>query len=100
MSKLNHPWAISARTTPCRVKSIATRLSAALLIVCGLVTPTAATAGPKDHFDQVVAPLIARQCLDCHSGSKPEGELDLPSHTTAMAVGESGRLMSGSRHIH
>jgi hypothetical protein len=93
MSDLNHPPAITARITPCRVNSLVTRLTAAILIVCGLVTPAAATPDPKDHFDQVVAPLIARRCLDCHSGSKPKGELDLSSHATAMAGGESGKVI-------
>jgi hypothetical protein len=41
----------------------------------------AATAeGPREDsrdFDATVAPILARRCLDCHSGSDPKGKLDL-----------------------
>jgi hypothetical protein len=42
------------------------------------------------NFDLRVAPILARRCLDCHSGSDPKGKLDLSRHTTALAGGESG----------
>jgi hypothetical protein len=29
------------------------------------------------HFDREVAPVLVRWCLDCHSGAKPRGGLDL-----------------------
>ncbi len=46
-------------------------------------------AEPVD-FDQQVAPLLTRRCLDCHSGAAPEGKLDLTSVEAAAKGGETG----------
>ena len=43
----------------------------------------------QDHFDRVIAPLLARRCLECHRGAKPKGKLDLTTLKTALAGGES-----------
>ena len=45
-------------------------------------------------FDRHIAPLIAQNCLSCHSGSEPKGKLDLSSRETAMAGGDSGVVIS------
>jgi Protein of unknown function (DUF1553)/Protein of unknown function (DUF1549)/Planctomycete cytochrome C len=42
------------------------------------------------YFESTIAPLIASRCLDCHSGSKPDGKLDLSRLETALAGGSSG----------
>ncbi|MBA4064446.1 MAG: hypothetical protein C0501_12180 [Isosphaera sp.] len=49
------------------------RLPAALVLVA-LAEPL--SAAPPD-FDREVAPVLAARCLDCHSGPKPKGDLDL-----------------------
>lgn len=36
-----------------------------------------ATAQPNRHFEQHVAPIIARRCLECHDSNTKEGDLDL-----------------------
>ena len=36
------------------------------------------------HFDQHVAPIFAANCLSCHSGPKPKGELDLSTLKTTL----------------
>ena len=39
-----------------------------------------ATAKPKPaaiDFEKQIAPLLAKRCLECHSGSKPKGGLNL-----------------------
>jgi hypothetical protein len=36
------------------------------------------------YFDQHVAPIFAANCLSCHSGPKPKGELDLSSLKTTL----------------
>jgi len=41
-----------------------------------VVLPLAASAAPPD-FDKEVAPILAARCLDCHSGAKPKGKLDV-----------------------
>src|SRR4051794_36993917 len=56
------------------------RLAVLLLLIAAPVR----AAGPD--FDRDVAPLLARRCLDCHSGSEPKGGLDLSRKKGAMAV--------------
>ena len=66
-------------------------------IVIGFLTLAFAAAasaeGPRVHsrgFDANVAPILARRCLDCHSGSDPKGKLDLSNRARALAGGKSG----------
>jgi Protein of unknown function (DUF1553)/Protein of unknown function (DUF1549)/Concanavalin A-like lectin/glucanases superfamily/Planctomycete cytochrome C len=47
-----------------------------------VLTPPLAAAPPD--FDKQVAPLLARHCLDCHSGTEPKGKLDLSRKTAAL----------------
>jgi hypothetical protein len=47
-----------------------------VLVVVLLGLMSRATATPPD-FDKQIAPLLAARCLDCHSGAKPKGKLDL-----------------------
>jgi hypothetical protein len=53
-------------------------------------------AAPMAHaqafndFDRTVAPLLAERCLDCHSGVKPKGNLDLTRKASAFLGGKSG----------
>jgi Protein of unknown function (DUF1553)/Protein of unknown function (DUF1549)/Planctomycete cytochrome C/Concanavalin A-like lectin/glucanases superfamily len=44
----------------------------------------------RREFDAKVAPILARRCLDCHSGSDPKGKLDLSRKGTTLAGGKSG----------
>lgn len=48
---------------------------------------------PAKHFDEHVAPILAANCLTCHSGPKPKGELDLTTlkSTTDAVVIEPGK---------
>ncbi len=55
-----------------------------LIALCSFTSIT--TAAPPD-FDKQIAPLLASRCLDCHSGAKPKGKLDLSRKTGAFAVG-------------
>jgi hypothetical protein len=48
--------------------------------------------GARD-FDQRVAPVLIRRCLDCHSGFEPKGGLDLSRRATAMQGGDSGEAI-------
>jgi hypothetical protein len=56
-------------------------------------TQTSDTSAAAVHFDQHIAPLLARRCLGCHNASDRKGELDLASHATAMKGGESGAVL-------
>ena len=42
------------------------------------------------HFDRQVAPLLAQHCLNCHSGTRPKGGLDLTRRKTVLAGGDTG----------
>jgi len=41
-------------------------------------------------FDKLIAPLLARRCLDCHGGAKPKGGLDLTRRQSAIDGGNKG----------
>ena len=59
----------------------------------GVLLLTAAAQGAPE-FDREVAPLLARRCLECHSGGEPEGGLKLSERTAALAGGDSGAAIS------
>ena len=46
-------------------------------------------------FDQQIAPLLAKHCLECHTGADPKGKLDLSEVVYAMAGGENGVAIVG-----
>src|SRR5437764_15429477 len=54
-------------------------------IIGMLIFPMLASAQDR-HFDQVVAPLLIDRCIDCHSGAKPKGKLDLTRKASASKV--------------
>jgi hypothetical protein len=54
-----------------------------------LLGGSAFAADPPD-FDRAIAPLLAKRCLDCHSGAKPKGGLDLSRREPAFDGGDSG----------
>ncbi|MBY0522126.1 MAG: DUF1553 domain-containing protein [Gemmataceae bacterium] len=49
-----------------------------------------ATARAEPDFDKSIAPLLVRHCLDCHSGPKPKGKLDLTGRKATFAGGKNG----------
>ncbi|MEO0447855.1 MAG: LamG-like jellyroll fold domain-containing protein [Verrucomicrobiota bacterium] len=61
-------------------------------------SPSRTVAAPKEvsqhpnekHFEEVVAPLLARRCLDCHDAASREGGLDLTQWTAVTKGGKSG----------
>jgi hypothetical protein len=72
------------------------RTRIAYLLTCLLTLGTSAKAaadvspGPAGDFDAKVAVILARRCLDCHSGAEPKGKLDLSRRASALAGGDSG----------
>jgi hypothetical protein len=52
-----------------------------------------AQTSAKTDFDRSIAPLLVRHCLDCHSGAKPKGGLDLVHRQTAQKGGKSGPVI-------
>ncbi|MBB74904.1 MAG: hypothetical protein CMJ75_10365 [Planctomycetaceae bacterium] len=47
-------------------------------------------AQEANRFDQVVAPILAIHCLECHRGPGAKGGLDLSQRDVALRGGESG----------
>lgn len=43
-----------------------------------------------EQFDRTIAPILAGRCLECHSGVKPDGGLDLSFREKAIRGGDSG----------
>ena len=50
-----------------------------------------------DFFDQQVAPLLVRRCIQCHNGFDLKGKLDLSTREGAVKGGESGPSIHGDR---
>ena len=64
-------------------------LTCFLLLV--LFAEGANAAAPAIDFDRDIAPLLARRCLDCHSGHAPEGKLDLGRKASALKTLAPGK---------
>jgi hypothetical protein len=47
---------------------------------------TESSSAQDAGFDATVAPLLVERCLDCHSGLKPKGGLDLTRKSSALKV--------------
>jgi len=43
-----------------------------------------------DDFEQQVAPLLLKHCIECHQSTDPSGGLSLDTHTGLLNGGESG----------
>ncbi|MCA9033701.1 MAG: PSD1 domain-containing protein [Planctomycetaceae bacterium] len=56
------------------------------------------TADQLDHFNQKVLPVLKSNCLKCHSGSEPKGELDLTTREGILKGGESGSAVDLKDH--
>lgn len=67
------------------------------MTVIALISSTLAAEDAKQHFDTKIAPLLALRCLECHSGTKPKGGLDLSSQDRAFAGGENGQAIIAAK---
>ena len=70
--------------------SIIFAVTCLLAPVCGPKATADGLQAQTRDFDASVAPILARRCLDCHSGAEPKGKLDLSNHAAAMRGGKSG----------
>ena len=78
--------------------SIYLTLLASILVTMGSSLSVAASPPEeREHFDHVVANVLASRCLECHRGSSPEGGLDLSQMTTALAGGDSGKAIQAGK---
>jgi hypothetical protein len=65
-------------------------LACLLTVPCSSKAWSDGSAVNPSAFDIRVAPILARRCLDCHSGSDPKGKLDLSRRAAALAGGKTG----------
>ena len=75
-------WAVAALTTWSAAAADPAR---------GQTSPPAKTGA--ETFDQTIAPILAAQCLTCHSGSSPRGKLDLSQKATAFRASKAGAVI-------
>ena len=66
-----------------------------------LLLPVVATAdeAAEKFFDQQVAPLLVRRCVQCHNGFDLKGKLDLSSREGALRGGEGGPAIHTDRPV-
>jgi hypothetical protein len=60
-----------------------------LLLGCLLASPVHA-AEKLPSFARDVQPILSRYCLECHSGRRTQGDLDLSTHKAITVGGKSG----------
>ncbi len=61
----------------------------------GLSVPPANGADIKSpDFEQEIAPILIKRCLECHRGKDASGELVLSSHAGLLKGGTSGAVLS------
>ena len=70
-------------------------MKAALWLMLGAASLADMRASAEEvSFDRIVAPVLAGRCIDCHSGPKPKGKLDLSRKEQALeqvVAGAPGR---------
>ena len=64
-----------------------------LVLLTFLTSLRIVAADEATNFDRTIAPLFVQRCLSCHEGPDAKGKLDLSSRDSAMAGGESGRII-------
>lgn len=79
--------------SPYGFRMLGVLFASALLAGTGLAAdPT--DAEKLDFFRKEVEPILQQNCLKCHSGEEPKGELLLTSREGLIAGGESGEAIS------
>ena len=66
-----------------------------LLCACAAILPASGAIAPADleFFEKQIRPILAENCLECHSGQKPKGGLRLDSRPSWQRGGESGPVI-------
>jgi hypothetical protein len=84
-------------TLECKSKthrlSAKNRIPLGAVVLVGALLAGGSVVAREDDFDRVVAPLLARRCLECHNRSDKKGGLDLSSEKSALAGGDSGQVL-------
>ncbi|MGF1580020.1 MAG: DUF1553 domain-containing protein [Gemmataceae bacterium] len=70
---------------------------ACFLAALTLLLPSQWTRAQVLPFDKRIAPILASYCLDCHSGKRPKGGLDLSQKKLAFEGGNRGQAIVPGR---
>jgi len=84
---------IRATALPCRALRrfrIANHLILTLTIIAAFGRPA---IGQSVDFEANVAPILIRNCLECHQSSNPSGGLDLTTQLSVLKGGDSGPVI-------
>ena len=57
------------------------------------VAATLSSSDSNAHFETVIAPLLARRCVECHDSALRKGGLDLSRKEAAFAGGANGKAI-------
>ena len=47
-----------------------------------------------------VSPILAANCIGCHSGSSPDGKIDLTTYANIKGLVDNGRLLGSIQHMY
>ena len=101
MGRLNYSTMISTTSAEKLTRTLCIALFALLGYPSVQAWETAATETDltkeaqreKDHFESNIAPLIVRECLECHRTESRSGGLDLSNREGWLRGGESGEVI-------
>ncbi len=75
------------------------RLSKGLIAMVAFAWLRLTVQGETIDFDQTVAPLLTRQCLECHNDRDRKGGLDLSSREGLLSGGKHGAVVDSKRPL-
>ncbi len=64
-----------------------------IVAISSLLALPPASAEDRRSFVREVRPILVGRCLDCHSGDKPAGGLDMSTRERLLKGGKSGRVV-------
>ncbi|MEZ6057060.1 MAG: PSD1 and planctomycete cytochrome C domain-containing protein, partial [Planctomycetaceae bacterium] len=79
---------MTMRTSGCRLSGFVAYMGCAVLFLTGAVVQ--GDDAKLAFFQKDVLPILEQNCLKCHSGEHPKGELDLTTRAGLLKGGESG----------
>lgn len=75
--------------------------STCAIVLSAVITANCADSAPAQeiNFEQIIAPLIAKRCIECHNAIDLKGGLDLASGQGLLKGGESGEVIASKSEL-